>query len=266
MGLSFDGKGKIGLKYINKSIICIIFILFLVLMKSQLHTLHTFSQEDSEFSKVIYVVDSNLTDKLITHVDTGGKKMAALTFDDGPDPLYTPDVLEILKKYQIKATFFVVGENAEAYPELVRQEIKAGHEIENHTYTHPDLSRESELKTGEEIQRTEQIIDKITDIKAKFFRPPKKLFRRETIAVAEAKGYKTILWSICVENSHAATPSQMAQRVIDTAHPGMIILAHDGRLDRRQTIAALPMIIEAFQQQGYQFVTLDELLNAQVKD
>lgn len=251
------------MKFVIRSICVIISVLLLFLLQSQLYRLHHFFREDSEISRVIYKTDRDLTGKLITHVDTNGPKLVALTFDDGPDPLFTPDVLEILKRYQLQATFFVVGENAQVYPELLIRMIEAGHELENHTYTHPDLSRANRLEIEEEIEKTDRVIYEITGTKAQFFRPPKKLFRRETIAIAEAKGYKTVLWSICVENNQAVTPLKMAQRVNKAAKPGMIILAHDGRLNRSKTVAALPLIIKEYQKKGYRFVTLDELLKAQ---
>ncbi len=232
------------------------------LFKSQLYALQTFTQEDSEMSRVIYVVDNNLNKKLITHVNTGEKKLLALTFDDGPDPLYTGAVLNILKKYEVKATFFVVGENAAAHPDLIQAQIKAGHEIENHTYTHADLSLANEEGTEAEIQKTDQLLSSMLGRDIKYFRPPKKLFRQETIAIAERNGYQTVLWTICVENARSPTPQTMAKRVIEAARPGMIILAHDGRMDRSQTLLALPIIIKAFHKQGYQFVTLEELLQA----
>jgi peptidoglycan/xylan/chitin deacetylase (PgdA/CDA1 family) len=234
--------------------------LLLSLLTSQLYTLQTFTQEDSEISRVIYVMDSKLSKRLITHIDTDGKKLVALTFDDGPDPLYTDSVLQILKKYKVPATFFVVGENAAAHPDLIQQEIKAGHEIENHTFTHADLSLADASGTEEEIQKTDALLIRMLERNIKYFRPPKKLFRPETIDIAERQGYQTVLWTICVENAQSPTPRAMAKRVIDAARPGMIILAHDGRLDRSQTILALPIIIEAFLKQGYRFVTLDELI------
>jgi peptidoglycan/xylan/chitin deacetylase (PgdA/CDA1 family) len=236
--------------------------LLISLLKFQLYTLQTFTQEDSEISRLIYVVENNLSKRLITHVDTDGVKLVALTFDDGPDPLYTGKVLMILKQYDVKATFFVVGENAAAYPDYIQQEYKAGHEIENHTYTHADLSIANKSGTEEEIKKTDDLLVNMLHTDIKYFRPPKKLFRVETIDIAEGLGYQTVLWTICIENAKSPTPQAMAKRVIDAARPGMIILAHDGRLDRSQTLAALPIIIEAFQKQGYQFVTLDELISA----
>lgn len=237
--------------------------LVLGLAKSQLPVLYVYSPEDSELSRVIYVMDSNLTDKLITAVDTDGKRLAALSFDDGPDPLYTPGVLDILKDYQIKATFFLVGASVEDHPDLVKRAIEEGHEIENHTYSHPDLRGESGVKTEAEILKTDKLLVKMSGIKGQYFRPPRRLYRQETIEIAERNGYKTVLWTICAENSKAKTPEEMAKRVIKAARPGMIILAHDGRLDRSATLAALPMIIEGLQEQGYEFVTLDKLIKSE---
>lgn len=240
--------------------------LIIGLAESRLPVLYAFRPEDSELSKVIYVMENGLNDKLIHSVDTDGKKLVALSFDDGPDPLYTPGVIEILKSYQVKATFFLVGESVEAHPGLVKREIEEGHEIENHTYSHPDLRNESELKTEEEILKTGQLLEDLSGIKSYYFRPPRRLYRKETTEIAERNGYKTVLWTICVENSKAKTPEKMAKRVINAARPGMIILAHDGRLDRSSTLKALPMIIEGLQEQGYEFVTLDKLINGRVED
>jgi peptidoglycan-N-acetylglucosamine deacetylase len=173
--------------------------------------------------------------------------------------------LGILEQYRVKATFFLVGENAEAYPALVKREMNEGHEIENHTYTHPDLSQMDDVGTEQEIRKTEALLDEMLGRTPQYFRPPRKLFRPGTIKIAQRCGYKTVLWTICVENAHAQTPQVMAERVIHAARPGMIILAHDGRLDRSKTLIALPIIIEAFQKQGYQFVTLEELMKQQIK-
>jgi peptidoglycan/xylan/chitin deacetylase (PgdA/CDA1 family) len=207
-----------------------------------------------------YLVAANFNHDLITRGDTDGEKLVALTFDDGPDPRYTGQVLAILQKYKIKATFFVVGENCTIYPQLVRQEIADGHEVENHTYTHPDLVKDTAISTEEEILRTEHVIESITGTKPCFFRPPKRLFTDETIDIAEMHGYQVALWTIGVEHKRSKTVKAMAERVIKAAQPGIIILAHDGRLDRTKTIKALPAIIQTYHKKGYRFVTLQELI------
>ncbi|MGE5404644.1 MAG: polysaccharide deacetylase family protein [Candidatus Saccharibacteria bacterium] len=221
--------------------------------------------DDSELGKIMFLVRTNFNPKLITTADTHGKKLVALTFDDGPDPRFTPKVLDILKKYNIKATFFVVGQSAEKHPDLIKRQISEGHEIENHTYTHPDLEKDSGFRIDEEILKCQFIIENLTNRRPIYFRPPKKLFNQEVIDLAELNGYQTILWSIGVEHRASKTVKDMAQRVIDDRHPGMIILAHDGRLDRTRTVESLPFIIDALQKDGYKFITLEELTKNSVK-
>jgi peptidoglycan/xylan/chitin deacetylase (PgdA/CDA1 family) len=219
----------------------------------------TWLQHESALSKS-YLVVTNLDHNIITGVNTGKEKVAVLTFDDGPDPRYTPQVLQILQKYNIKATFFVVGQSCENYPQLIRQQIKEGHQVENHTYTHPNLVKDITISTEEEIVRTEQVLETIGGRRPTCFRPPRGLFTPETIDTAEDRGYQVVLWTICVEHQKSKTAMDMARRIIKAARPGMIILAHDGRLNRSKTIEALPLIIEAYHKMGYRFVTLDELL------
>lgn len=219
--------------------------------------------EDEMALSKSYLQVSNFNHEIITRGDTGKEKLVALTIDDGPDPRYTRQILNILKKYDIKATFFVVGESCEAHPELIRQEIAAGHEVENHTYTHPDLVKDNAISTEEEIVRTQHVIEGITCRKTRYLRPPKGLFTHKMVEIAEMKGYKVVLWTICVEHQKAKTTADMANRVIKVAKPGIIILAHDGRLNRTRTVEALPMVIKGYLKKGYRFVTVEELLSYQ---
>lgn len=202
----------------------------------------------------------------ILRVNSGSQKLLALTFDDGPDERFTPMALDILEKHNIKATFFVIGQTAEAHPDLVKRAAVQGHEIANHTYTHPDLTTTSIAQTQEEIVRAGDVIEGITGKKPQYFRPPKGYYKPDTLILAASNGYSVALWSICVEHSSCVTVNDLAQRVISAVEPGMIILAHDGRLDRSRTMQALPIIIEACQKQGYRFVTMDELINSRVQN
>ena len=247
---------------IAKIIIIVIIAVGIWLLKADLNQI---AREDSEIGQVYYMVEANVAQNLYSHVDTGGSKLIALTFDDGPDPNFTPIVLEILKQHQITATFFVVGQQAEQHPELIKKAIQQGCEVENHTYTHPDVSKYNRLQIQDEIVKTHTLIEKITKQTPHYFRPPKKLYNTETMDVAESLNYKMVLWGICIENQRSKTISDMAQRIIDAAGPGVIILGHDGRLNRTRTMEALPQIIEGIQEKGYQFVTLDELFAAQGK-
>jgi peptidoglycan/xylan/chitin deacetylase (PgdA/CDA1 family) len=216
----------------------------------------------TEINKSLYQIETIFNHKLITK-GTTKEKLVALTIDDGPDPRFTPEVLDIMKRYHVPATFFVVGQSCKKYPDLIKRELAEGNEIENHTYTHPDLSKDNALRTEEEILKDQEVILHLTNRMPVYFRPPKRLFTNETVDIAEANGYRVVLWSICVEHQACKTVSDMANRVIKAAKPGIIILTHDGRLDRSRSVEALPMIIEGYQKKGYRFVRLDELLKNQ---
>jgi peptidoglycan/xylan/chitin deacetylase (PgdA/CDA1 family) len=222
--------------------------------------------DQNEITDTLDNLKSYFNPKLIFRGHVGPDKLVALTIDDGPDARFTPQVLNILNKYHIKATFFVVGESINKNPNLLIREIREGNEIENHTYTHPDLRVDSLARTEEEILRNQALIEKYTFKRPLYFRPPKGLLGGMTTDLCDANGYKVVLWSICVEHAACKTPQAMAARVIRAASPGTIILAHDGRLDRSSTMAALPLIIDGYQKKGYHFVTLNELLNLKDKN
>lgn len=248
----------------DKLIIFIVLLLGIMLFIPQFFLL---ASEDVDSSSPVDIIDmlASKESHPICRVDTGPQKLVALTFDDGPDPRFTNQILDILLKYQVRACFFVIGKNAEQYPELITREIREGHEVENHTFNHPFLSQSGMVETETEIRRTGEIIKQLTHKEPHYFRPPRNLFTQDTLDIAAKNGYQTVLWSICVEHRASKTPHDMAQRVIQASDPGMIILAHDGNLDRSKTVEALPIIIEAYQQGGYTFVRLDELLAAKGK-
>lgn len=219
---------------------------------------------DTAFGRSYFIASSHLSTDLDSSVVTAAstsRKVVALTFDDGPDPRYTPKVLKILADHNVKATFFVVGEDALIYPDLVKKEIHAGHEVENHTFTHPDLLKDTDLTPNEEIVWCHEVLTDLTGRSPIYFRPPRKLFDHEILKLVDIYGYRMILWTVCVENRHAGTPNAMARRAVRYVSPGSIILAHDGHLDRSRTVQALPIIIKDLKKKGYKFVTLEELLN-----
>ena len=196
------------------------------------------------------------------------QKVIALTFDDGPDPKYTPAVLELAREAKIKLTFFLVGEQIQLYPELARREVAEGHAIGNHTWDHHVMTSLSQRQDLSEIQRCEDEIEQVCGQRTRLFRPPKGLFDDHTLSAAAALGYRTVLWSVALEHHHR-NPQQMAQRVIEMARPGMIILAHDGEIghptDRSRTLQALAILVAGLQQKGYRFVTVPELLEAETE-
>jgi len=195
--------------------------------------------------------------------------LIALTFDDGPHPEYTIQLLDVLDSYNVKATFFLVGNLMEKYPDIVKQIVARGHAIGNHTYSHPpNMELETHASVITELDRTDAVIKKITGMKTDLFRPPKGLVDGNLLSIAEQKGFKTILWTVCADNREAPTPELMAKRVTDRISPGAIILAHDGRYKSRwKDVAATPIIIERLIIAGYHFVTVPELIAAgQIQD
>lgn len=190
------------------------------------------------------------------------QKVVALTYDDGPHPIYTPQLLDILDHYSVKATFFMVGRNMEQYPDIVRDALKRGHVIGNHTYTHPhNIELDTQAQMIRELDSCEQVIERLTGKRAHLFRPPRGLVDGSVFTIANEEGYKTILWTVCADHHDAPTPELMAQRVLRHARPGAIILAHDGSFATRwKDVAATALIIEGLKKRGYRFVTVPQLL------
>lgn len=189
------------------------------------------------------------------------EKVVALTFDDGPDPRFTPRIINALKERHIHATFFIVGQNAENYPNLVRMIDEDGDVIGNHTYTHPDIRLETVDQVRLEISKCEKAIESITGRKPKLFRPPKGFYDRKALDLLTKLDYQPVLWALTVEHKACVTPQDLARRIIEMAKPGDIILAHDGRLDREKTVEAIPLIIDGLKSKGYRFVTVPEMLD-----
>lgn len=188
-------------------------------------------------------------------------KKIAITFDDGPHPIYTPEILSILAEYGVRATFFVIGENAEWYPELVRREIAAGHEIGNHTYSHANL-RKSEYNTVlSEMMDMENAVYENTEYRCRLFRPPGGLYGDPVCHAAEMLDYTVILWSIDTRDWAHTPRKTIVNTVLERVKSGDIILFHDyiGGRDS-PTPDALRQILPELLSRGYRFVTVSELL------
>lgn len=178
----------------------------------------------------------------------------AITFDDGPDPEYTPRILDILYQHNAPATFFLVGENLSENKLLVKEIAAAGHEIGNHTYSHRDLSALDNRQVTQEISDMNRELQKILPgYEIKYFRPP---YGRYTAHTEKASGMEMALWTVdsgdwenpCADNIYRNTTT-------DTAN-GDVIIFHD---NNRQTVRALDDILTGFEQKGFQFVTLSQL-------
>lgn len=199
----------------------------------------------------------------------GGPHKVALTFDDGPDPAWTPQILKILRERGIKATFFMVGGEMEDHPDLVDRVVADGHEIGNHSYTHPNLARVSDARITLELNATQRLLESLTGRSTTLFRPPYNADSRPAdpeelrpIRVAQSLGYSTILENIDPRDWQTSDPAEILQRVIDQREQGNIILLHDGGGDRHATVAALPQIIDYLTERGDQIVPVSELLNS----
>lgn len=190
------------------------------------------------------------------HYVHNGPMGIALTIDDGPDPRYTPLVLDILHSHGIIATFCVIGESAQEHPELVREVHDRGHLIANHTWTHPDLTRLSPAVVRDEIRRAG---DAITTASAGYrpalFRAPFGAWSTATLRTCAQMGLRPLDWSVDPRDWSRPGTSRIVQTVLGTTRPGSIILEHDGGGDRSQTVAALRVFLPRLLEAGYHFVT-----------
>ena len=182
----------------------------------------------------------------------------ALTFDDGPHKTNTPRLLQMLAERHIHVTFFVVGECANDYPDLLKRELAEGHEIGNHSWSHPVLSKMSDEKVRAELQKTQDAITQATGYTPKLMRPPYgAITERQKKWINDQFGYKCILWAVDPLDWKRPGSSVVAHRIISETHPGSIILAHD---IHSGTIDAVPEILDTLLAKGYKFVTVSELL------
>jgi peptidoglycan/xylan/chitin deacetylase (PgdA/CDA1 family) len=196
---------------------------------------------------------------------TQGQKVIALTFDDGPWPETTGQVLDILKANNIKGTFFVVGQNLKNYPELGKQIVAQGHVIANHTWHHW-YHFFNQQAAAFEIDRTTDLIYQVTGAKTTLFRPPGGMLYNGLAAYAKGQKYTVVMWSADSIDYKLPTVPRLINNVIKDSKPGGIVLMHDGGGNRSRTVEALPEIISNFKKQGYGFVTIPELLEMEDAD
>lgn len=193
------------------------------------------------------------------------EKVIALTFDDGPWPRTTSQVLEILKKEEIKATFFWVGQYLKIYPKIAQEVVAAGHTLGNHTWHHRYTMMNPSV-AAREIEDTATLIYKTTGIKTLVFRPPGGLLNNGVVDYAKQHNYVTVMWSADSMDYHPYTPDELVNNVIRKAKPGGIVLMHDGGGNRSATVEALPKIITKLKALGYKFVTIPKLLELKEKE
>jgi peptidoglycan/xylan/chitin deacetylase (PgdA/CDA1 family) len=188
-----------------------------------------------------------------------GPKLIALTFDDGPYPVDTPILLDVLREARVPATFFLIGRDAEQYPGLVRAIAAAGHEIANHTETHPDLAALDAPAVVAELAAGGATLRRYANDPAinTEFRPPHGRFRRSTLEAAQRAGYDTILWTDDPGDWRNVSRTVLAAHIARYATSPEILLLHNGR---PETVALLPGLIQRFRRAGYSFVTVADLV------
>ena len=188
----------------------------------------------------------------------------ALTFDDGPDPVFTPRVLDILAQFGVRGTFFVIGKRAEQHPEIIRAIAEAGHEVGNHTYTHRPLWLLSPRRTREEIDRCTHVLTTILGKPPRYFRPPWGQSNIAAVRHSVRIRQQRVLWSLRGEGwLPLARPEMIVRTVARRLHPGAIIDLHDGDGFARtppRLVTALPGLLRLLQERGYRSLTLSELL------
>lgn len=197
------------------------------------------------------------------------EKLVALTFDDGPSPVWTPQILDELKKAQVKATFFMLGNHVEKYPEVARRVVAEGHEIGNHTYDHHVLLYYKVDELEKELNEAESVIKTVTGKNTKYFRPPKAWLTAEEKRKVKEMGYEIILWSLNSKDWVTFHDKQITSYILRHIHPGDIILFHDsGGVftaeggSRKQTVKTIPRLVRKLKEKGYRFVTISELLES----
>ncbi|MFD0411986.1 polysaccharide deacetylase family protein [Kitasatospora sp. NPDC127116] len=185
-----------------------------------------------------------------------GGKVVYLTFDDGPSPAYTSKVLATLGRYGVRATFFEIGQNVSAHPAVTAQVARQGHSVQNHSWSHPDLSRLSAAALNAQVADTDKVIRAQTGRTPSCLRPPYGAVNGTVRSKAAALGKQIVLWSVDPADWSRPGAAAIRSRVLNNVRPGSVILLHDGGGDRSQTVAALPGIISTLKARGYGFATL----------
>lgn len=202
---------------------------------------------------------SEFSGATVTHSrGLAGQPYVAMTFDDGPHPQNTPRLLDILRARNIKATFYVIGQNVDRHPGIVRRIVAEGHEIGNHTYTHRKLTSLSNSEVENEMKKTEDAIIRAAGVKPRTMRPPYgALLQHQRSMIFSSFSYPTIMWSVDPNDWRRPGPSVVASRILSGAHNGAIILAHDLHAP---TVDAMPRTFDGLLSRGYQFITVSQLL------
>jgi peptidoglycan-N-acetylglucosamine deacetylase len=215
------------------------------------------------FKKVAYATNFQLIGKLVDRVDTQ-EKVIALTYDDGPHPTATSQLLDVLNRHQVKATFFVLGKQAEMYPDTIRHMVDRGHEVGNHSYSHPRMVWKTPAFLQAEIERTDRLLRSLGITGNILFRAPFGLKFAILPYVLKKLNKTNILWNVDPQDYAVLDPDEIVDRLINSVTPGSIILMHDAvddlKTERSATVKATDLFVQKMLDRGYQFKTVSELL------
>jgi peptidoglycan/xylan/chitin deacetylase (PgdA/CDA1 family) len=194
-----------------------------------------------------------------------GSKQIALTFDDGPNDPHTLNLLDILARNNVRATFFMIGRFVQQRPDIARAVAQGGHVIGNHTFTHPLLIFKSEAETRSELLDCRHALQDAIGEHSKLFRPPFGGRRPATLRIARELGFQTMMWNVTGYDWNAPPAAVIEKKIARQMRGGDVILLHDGGhraigADREQTVIATENLIRRYRDQGYEFVTVDELM------
>ncbi|MBI3476829.1 MAG: polysaccharide deacetylase family protein [Acidobacteria bacterium] len=199
-----------------------------------------------------------------------GSKQIALTYDDGPNDPYTLKLLEVLARHEVRATFFMIGRYVRQRPDIVRAVAAAGHTIGNHTTTHPLLTLQSAAQTRVELMECRAALTDAIGEHSNFFRPPFGGRRPATLRIARELGLQPVMWNVTGYDWNAPPAATIERKVASQIRGGDVVLLHDGGhkamgADRSQTVLATENLILRYREQGFEFVTVGEMLSARQK-
>ena len=198
--------------------------------------------------------------KFVFRSNANNQNKIAITFDDGPHPKKTREILEILKKFNVKSTFFVVGVNVKNYPETIDLIVSDGHEIGNHTFSHSVLKAKSLQEIKKELFDTEMVLKEHNVSSVELLRPPCGLYDDNLLKAAKDMDYKIVLWTVDTEDWAHKSLDDIVSNVLKNVHGGDIILFHDYTSGISNTVKSLEIIIPKLLDMGFELVTVSELL------
>ncbi len=197
--------------------------------------------------------------------DVKPRPRVALTFDDGPDNKYTEQILDVLKEYDAKATFFLVGTQVKKYPDMAKRIVEEGHAVGNHSWSHGDLTKLSATQRAEQIDKAQQIIEQATGVSPRLMRAPYGALSKDVLATIHEDRMKHVAWTVDTRDWAGSSVEDMYKNVMANTRDGGIILMHSfgGRKNALEhTVKLLPKIIEDLRAKGYELVTVEEMIDS----